>query len=158
MYFECSYRARVIVRILFATDFSPYSAAAREHALVLARALGASVKIVHAIEPIRLPDDDEDTRTWRETLRDDLQRKLDDEVARFTADGIAVDGALRSGTPWIEILDDADAEDASLIVVGGHGLTTGEGRVLIGTTSHKVALSSRRPVLVVPRPESTDQT
>lgn len=53
---------------------------------------------------------------------------------------------------WQTILDVADELDASLIVTGTHGRTAVQSD-LLGSVSNALVHHSRRPVLVVPRPE-----
>ncbi len=64
------------------------------------------------------------------------------------------------GEPVHTILSVADEADAGLIVLGSHGIG-GSLEPLVGSTSQKVLLKSRRPVLVVPpgadHPHSRDR-
>ena len=52
---------------------------------------------------------------------------------------------------WRAILERADAEDASLIVIGARGLSAFQSFIL-GSVSHGVVQHASRPVLVVPPP------
>jgi nucleotide-binding universal stress UspA family protein len=68
------------------------------------------------------------------------------EAAGFAADGMAREAApARKG-----IVEVADEQDASLIVLGSHG-RSGLADVLIGSVAQDVAAHSRRPVLIVHR-------
>lgn len=137
--------------IVFATDFSTFSEDARAYVTALGSRFGAHVVVVHAVEPIPTFDDpqDRDTEAWHAALRDDMQQKLDAEIADLRSGGIDAEGRLLDGSPWKEILRTGVSMGADLIVVGSHGLRTPDGQVLLGTTSHKVALSSSIPVLIV---------
>jgi len=143
--------AHEIRTIVFATDFSTYSEEARSYVTSLATRFAAHVVVVHAVEPIPTFDEpqDRDTEAWHAALRGDMQNKLDAEVASLRSEGVDAEGRLLDGSPWKEILRTALADQADLIVVGSHGLRTPDGQVLLGTTSHKVALSSAIPVLIV---------
>jgi nucleotide-binding universal stress UspA family protein len=66
------------------------------------------------------------------------------ESAGFVA--IAV---TRCGSPtWQAIVDAADEQDVSLVVMGSHG-RTGAGLMLMGSVSAAVARHTQRPVLIV---------
>ena len=144
--------AAEIRTILFATDFSTFSEDARRYVTTLAGRFAAHVVVVHAVEPIPTFDDDphdRDTEAWHAALREDMQGKLDAEIAGLRTEGVDAEGRLLDGSPWKEILRAGAEARADLIVVGSHGLRTPDGQVLLGTTSHKVALSSPIPVLIV---------
>ncbi len=58
----------------------------------------------------------------------------------------------RAGSTWRAILNEADALDASAIVLGSRGLS-GLKSLLLGSVSHAVVQHADRPVVVVPSPE-----
>jgi nucleotide-binding universal stress UspA family protein len=68
------------------------------------------------------------------------------EKAGFDARGSATEAA----PAWKGIVETADAQDASVIVMGSHG-RTGLRDVLIGSVAEAVVAHSRRAVLVVHR-------
>lgn len=145
-------RAVQIEKILFATDFSVYSDRAREYVRLLAKKLEASVTVFHAIEKIYFlekEDDDFEIQEWYRDLEQDLREKLEREVAYFKQQGLRVKGKLTYGTPWESVVQYAQDRRIDLIVVGSHGTRTREGGVVLGTTSHKVVLTSPIPVLLV---------
>ncbi len=142
-----------IQRILFATDFSPYSVKAREHTLLLAERLGASAVVFHAIERMAaIEPDDREMQRWFERLEQKLRRKLDRELDCFRERRVEASGELQYGTPWKAVITYAEENSIDLVVVGSHGPQTREGRFLLGTTSHKIALGSRIPVLIAYAP------
>jgi nucleotide-binding universal stress UspA family protein len=53
---------------------------------------------------------------------------------------------------WEGIVNQANAIDAAVIVIGSHGRHTG-GEFLHGSVSHQVAMHAGRPVLIVPPPQ-----
>lgn len=139
-----------IRQILFATDFSVYSEKARNHARLLAKSLGASVTVLHAIELIHGLDANEpELKEWYRNLEKRLQAKLEKELDHFRKDGIEACGTLVFGTPWEVVISCAVEGKMDLIIIGSHGARTAEGGILLGTTSHKIALASDIPVLIV---------
>ena len=76
------------------------------------------------------------------------RRVADDAVARLRAAGIEADGVVCEGPAPKEIVAQATAWDADLIVVGtrGHGLLR---RLIVGSTARTVALHAPMSVLVV---------
>jgi nucleotide-binding universal stress UspA family protein len=58
--------------------------------------------------------------------------------------------AREAGTTWKGIVEVADEQGSSLIVLGSHG-RSGLADVLIGSVAEAVAAHSRRPVLIVHR-------
>jgi nucleotide-binding universal stress UspA family protein len=77
-------------------------------------------------------------------------------LARAT--GLEVRSATVEAAPtWKGIVNVADEQDASLIVLGSHG-RTGLASVLIGSVAEAVAAHSRRSVLIIHRRNDSDQT
>jgi nucleotide-binding universal stress UspA family protein len=138
-----------IEKILFPTDFAPRSVNAREYALYLARALGASVYLLHAIEPLRYEEADEEIREFYRTLEAQMQAKMADEKDIFEKSGVSVATDILIGPRWRVINTYAKEKGVDLIIMGSHGVRTESGEVSLGTTSHKVMFSSPCPVLIV---------
>lgn len=139
-----------IERLLFATDFSSYSDRARDYGASLVSALSAEMILAHVVEPIPgVEREDPEFSNWYDKLESEVRAKLEDEVKRLNAAGVSARSELLWGSPWEEIIRFAERSECQLIVVGSHGIRTPEGRFLLGTTSHKIALASRIPVLIV---------
>jgi nucleotide-binding universal stress UspA family protein len=138
-------------KILYATDFSPYSNVAYFHAIALAEGHGARLAIVHvfspasfrpvviegAISPVEIGDREE-REHWRGQL----------EQIRPVNPNIAVEHVLLEGDPAREIIDYAAEADIDLIVMGTHG-RTGLERLLMGSVAEKVLRGAPCSVLVV---------
>jgi nucleotide-binding universal stress UspA family protein len=137
-------------RILIATDGSAAAREAVEVGVELARDEGAEVMFAHVV-PLSLtvpmngfglmasvPCEPTD---WDE-------RVLDDEEALAECEGVPARRTLLRGDPVLEIVRQADAIDADLIVVGsrGHGVVAS---ALLGSVSRGILAHSKRPVLVV---------
>jgi len=138
-----------IEKILFPTDFSPKSRSAREYALYLAGALGAEVYLLHAIEPLKYEEVDEEIREFYRTLETQMGEKMSGEKEIFEKNGLTVDTDIVIGPRWKVINTYAGENGIDLIIMGSHGIRTDTGEVSVGTTSHKVMFSSPCPVLIV---------
>lgn len=138
-----------IERIMFPTDFSRYSNAARQHAIYLCETLGASVYILHAIEPIDYEDYDEDITRFYEGLESEIRKKIISERKHFENQNIKSYANIIIGKRWKVINTYAKEKEIDLIVMGTHGFKTDNGDLTIGTTSHKVMFTSPCPLLIV---------
>ena len=146
-------KAFAIRTILVPTDFSQCSLAGTEYAAFLARKLGATLRLFHAIYPytnyvfvdragVRLSGlaeaVEQTARQEMDALKQmDFLRDLPVEIE--TLPGLAVD----------EICAAAGDPEVDLIVTSTHG-HTGLKHALIGSVAEHVARYADRPVLVVP--------
>jgi nucleotide-binding universal stress UspA family protein len=138
-----------IEKLLFPTDFSPRSLSAREYAIYMADALGASVYLLHAIEPLKYDEVDDEIRDFYSNLQAQLNQKMELENEFFEKRGVIVHTDVVIGQRWKVINTYAKEKGIDLIIMGSHGIRTESGDILIGTTSHKVMFSSPCPVLIV---------
>jgi len=142
-----------IRQILLATDFSKFSRRAEAMTCTQARAFGAQVTVLHAIEP--LMEDatadstgDDDLDAFYDELAGRAREELDEVVGRLEAGGVHAIGCLVRGERWRMIVEYADSHNIDLVVLGSHGVYD-DGRPYVGTTSHRVLFGSAVPVLVV---------
>jgi nucleotide-binding universal stress UspA family protein len=135
--------------ILTPTDFSDPSRQALNYACELAKRFGAELRLLHVVEPPTtvavysspLP---EDIPTPEPAAQQEL-KKL--EVP--DADQIrAVVREIRTGTPFVQIVRCAKANDVDLIVMGTHG-RGGIVHALLGSVAEKVVRKAPCPVLSV---------
>jgi nucleotide-binding universal stress UspA family protein len=140
-------------RILVPHDFSETAQAALDYALDLAEKVGASVTVVHAYEypMLTYPEGPAVTAELMRQVQGAAAGALDAVVSRAKRPAVAVDGALREGPAWSEILAAADHAKADLIVVGTHG-RRGLSRALLGSVAEKLVRASPCPVLTVHGP------
>lgn len=132
-------------RILLSVDGSQHARRAGAITADLAEVVGASVTVVHVLQTSTAWAFDFDPAiTWSDSeVVDDVVRDLKDR-------GVDATGEVRMPRKSVgrEIVDLAEAIDASLIVMGTRGLSDGEA-LLLGSVSHKVAHLAHCPVLVV---------
>lgn len=123
--------------ILFATDFSQHAAAAEKAVLELAP-LAQQVECVHVLAPDGTTSD----MSAQAAAQAHMARQLE-------ALGSKAVGRLLHGKASSEIARRAQAQDASLIVVGKHGQNWAAS-MLIGSTAASLCEIAGRPVLMVP--------
>ncbi len=139
--------------ILAAIDDSPQAAEALDLAIELARAVGAALVVVHAIDPARLAAAGADVMasSAMEVELDELQTAgkelLETAAARAKAAGLEVTTILRDGVPAPTIVDTARGSKCDLIAIGTHG-RRGVARVFLGSCAESVLRDSPVPVLV----------
>ncbi len=138
-----------IERILFPTDFSAKIINAREYVLYLSESLKADVYLLHAIEPLDYNEIDDEIKDFYNTLESQLNVKMETETDIFIKRGVSVHSDILIGQRWKTIDAYAKQKKIDLIVMGSHGILSESGQPSVGTTSHKVMLTSPCPVLMV---------
>lgn len=144
---------RQICNILVAVDFSEYARAALDYAAFLAESFGATLTLVHSVEPYIYPEDLSAGRTLedvQDAAANDCKIKLK-ELALSVREGIPSSTVVTMGTPWHQIVAMAKSWNADIIVIGTHG-RTGLKHVLMGSTAERVVRHAHCPVLVVHGP------
>jgi nucleotide-binding universal stress UspA family protein len=121
-------------QILFGTDFSPASEAARRVAVDMAREAGATLHVVHVVPSVTDPS---------------LPAEQLTELAKAVDGGLRVTTALLDGSAGGEIVRYAQEQQIDLIVVGTHG-RTGFSRALLGSVAESVVRLAPCLVLSVP--------
>jgi nucleotide-binding universal stress UspA family protein len=141
--------------IVVGTDGSDTAKEAVRQAAELAKAVGASILLVSAYEPVpesRLTQERTEVPTdvsWMVNPREDVQGVLDEEAERIRGNGVAtVETYAREGDPADAILDVAEEKNADLIVVGNKGMT-GARRFLLGSVPNKVSHHAPCNVMIV---------
>ena len=136
-------------KILYPTDFSEKTQSARQTVADLAGNMDSKVFILHAIEPLRYEEFDEEIESFYKDLQIKLKEKMDKESEFFDSMGLYNHSSFIIGPRWKVINTYAKEMNIDLIVMGSHGLKDNTGKMLVGTTSHKVMFTSPCPVLVV---------
>lgn len=138
-------------KLLAPVDFSMFSIAGVRYAVSLADKLGATVSLIHVVEPAPIFGGEESlilARSDAEVM--ELAERHSNRLAqRLSKKGLIVRPFVRRGKPFNEISALADADHADLIVLATHG-RTGLKRVLLGSTAERVVRHGPCPVLTVP--------
>ena len=141
-----------IRRLLVPVDFSASSLEALDLASGLAGAFQASLELLSVIEThVDAPGSEapEEDRAASGPSEDAVEktRRLEELAAKFRSSRSA-HVAVRSGFPAQEILAEAAASKADLIVMGSRGLSPVE-QVTLGSVAECIIQKARCPVLVV---------
>ena len=144
----------MIGSIVVGTDGSETAKEAVRQATEFAKALGASVHLVSAYEPIgegrlreerqQVPDD----LQWMVNPREDVDATLKNAGGEIEEAGVQVETYAREGDPADAILDVAEEQKADLIVVGNKGMT-GAKRFLLGSVPNKVSHHAPCSVMII---------
>jgi len=156
----------MIRTILYATDLGLYAPYVLQHALSLARAYGAEVYVVHAVEPLGLFAEsvlqtylDEGTLNEMRTngltnvmgsIEQRVMEGFRDELgeARQDAELIRSVRVVQGDAPMV-ILEEAKRLDVDIIVAGSH--SHGEGlNTPLGRTAARLVQLAEVPVYLVP--------
>jgi nucleotide-binding universal stress UspA family protein len=134
-------------RILVPLDGSGLAEVALPYAEELAGRLGSGVALIHVSESADVSQDyihQFYLQKIGEATKEGAERTLGKSVAK----AIKVEAAVLVGHPGEEIVDYADKEDISLIVMATHG-RSGIRRWALGSVADKVVRSTKRPVLLI---------
>jgi len=141
--------------IVVGTDGSETAGEAVREAIELAKAVGASIELVSAYEPVsnqrlrqesrQAPED----MQWMVTPREDVDQKLKEAKEMVAKMGVEkVNTHAREGDAADAILDVAEERNADLIIVGNKGMT-GAKRFLLGSVPNKVSHHAPCSVLII---------
>jgi nucleotide-binding universal stress UspA family protein len=140
--------------IVVGTDGSETANEAVRQATELAKAVGASIDLVSAYEPVssarlreeaqQVPKDME----WMVNPREDVDATLKQAAESIEEAGVEVQTFAREGDPADAILDVAEERGSGLIVVGNKGMT-GAKRFLLGSVPNKVSHHAPCSVLII---------
>ena len=114
--------ATTIERIVVPIDLSTCSLDALEYAVQFAKPLGATITILHAMEPVAYGLDFSlsHAKEWKEQ-REYLEKRLSVLSACVTAHGIQADHVLRPGLPADSIVSYVSQQGFDLMIMGTHG-------------------------------------
>jgi nucleotide-binding universal stress UspA family protein len=140
-----------IKTILVPTDFSADAEAAIGTATALAKSFGASIHLVHVVQPPLQPVGPEMAVTpvtfWRE-LHDAAVKRIGGSKQRVEAAGVRCEIEVLEDVPGFAIAAAAERAHADLIVMGSRGLS-GLKHVLLGSVAERTVRYAACPVLTV---------
>jgi nucleotide-binding universal stress UspA family protein len=143
-----------IKNILVPIDFTETSNRALDAAVEFALKFEAKVTVLHAYEiPVFGFPDGALIATADITARitTAAQESLTAAIEARKSKGAQLEGMLRNGVAWEEIVNVADEIHADLIVIGTHG-RRGLARALLGSVAENVIRTAKTPVLTIHGP------
>ncbi|WP_235537785.1 universal stress protein [Pelomonas sp. Root1217] len=148
-------KAFMYQRILVPTDGSTTSEKGLTEAIAIAKLSGGRIRLVHVLDALSVAIGGDGFGSYSTeflpSLRDAGQEILTKARQRVEATGVEVDDALRemlSGRVSDQVLQEAAAWEAELIVIGTHG-RRGVRRMLLGSDAEQVLRQASVPILLV---------
>lgn len=144
-----------IKKILVPVDFSDYSKIALKHAVNFAQRFNSKLFLIYVIEPMVYPTDFSIGQIAIPAVENDLTSRAEEELQNLVKNEIAgkleSEVIIKSGKPFMEIIECAAEIDADLIIIATHG-HTGVEHLLFGSTAEKVVRKAPCPVLTLREP------
>jgi nucleotide-binding universal stress UspA family protein len=137
--------------VLFATDFSPTSAAAFPYAVAICRRFGSTLHLVHILSDAGLlmmagGVDYVSMGTIYEDANNEAKERLEQIVEPIQRIPHRI--YVRHGQVWKNLAGIIADNEVDLVVVGTHG-RTGLGKLLLGSVAEDILRHARCPVLTV---------
>jgi len=146
-------------RLLVAVDGSEQSYKALDHSVAIAEKFGSELIVLtvvsNVMEPLLVTDSydpiiyeeffeyqDRTMKLYHNMLKDA------EEIIRSKHPNLNIRTILREGRPSANIVDVAEKEGCDMIVMGSRGIGGITGWVL-GSTSHRVAASCKKPIMII---------
>ena len=137
---------------LVPTDFSSSARKALHYALSFAEQFGATIILLHVVEPAVYPTELGYIPIEIDALHKTMNVSARERLAKLATEQVPppfrVSTLVRVGTPYNEIATAAKELGVDLIVIATHGYT-GLKHVLLGSTAERVVRHAPCPVLTV---------
>lgn len=144
-----------IQKILVPIDFSDYSKSALKYAVNFCKNCKADMFLIYVVEPVIYPPDfsmgqiaiPSVNAEWDERARQELDKLAKEEIPS----SVTVKTIIKTGKPFLEIIETAGELDVDLIIIATHG-RSGVEHILFGSTAEKVVRKAPCPVLTLREP------
>lgn len=144
-----------INKILVPIDFSDYSKSALRYAVNFAKLFNAEILLIYVVEPVIYPPDFSMGQIAIPTIATEFDERAREELNKLAKNEIPqeikVTTLIKSGKPFVEIIDTASEADVDLIIIATHG-HSGVEHILFGSTAEKVVRKAPCPVLTLREP------
>lgn len=138
--------------VLVPTDFSDGSENALNHAIDIAKSMGATIHLVNVIQPVVYPTGieiaHESLLNLEQDLEDNAKKQLEKIEKRLDNLSINYSCSILTGSADDQIIEYSKSENIDLVVIATHG-ASGFEHFLFGSTTEKVIRKAKCPVLVV---------
>jgi len=150
-----------IKKILVPIDFSDYSKSALKYAVNFAKKFNAVLFLIYVVEPIIYPPDFSMGQIAIPTVDLDMDKRAFEELNKLAEKEIPKElkasTIVKTGKPFLEIIETASEENIDLIIIATHG-HTGMEHILFGSTAEKVVRKASCPVLTLREPAKGAET
>ena len=144
-----------INKVLVPIDFSDYSKSALKYAVNFAKSFNAEIILIYVVEPVIYPPDfsmgqiamPSINTEWDDRAKEELQKLAKSEIVGSAN----VKTVIKTGKPFVEIIETAKEENVDLIISATHG-RSGVEHILFGSTAEKVVRKAPCPVLTLREP------
>jgi nucleotide-binding universal stress UspA family protein len=144
-----------IKKVLVPIDFSDYSKSALKYATDFAQNFNAEMFLVYVVEPVIYPPDFSMGQIAIPSVNAEWDIKAKEELDKLAAseipDTVKVQTIIKTGKPFLEIIETAADEDVDIIIIATHG-HSGMEHILFGSTAEKVVRKAPCPVLTLREP------
>ncbi|HSD64839.1 MAG TPA: universal stress protein [Ignavibacteriaceae bacterium] len=144
-----------ISRVLVPIDFSDYSKNALKYAVNFVKRFQAKLFLVYVVEPVIYPPDFSMGQIAIPSADLDMDKRAIEELNKLAEQEIPpeikVKTIVKTGKPFIEIIETAKEAEIDLIIIATHG-HTGMEHILFGSTAEKVVRKAPCPVLTLREP------
>jgi nucleotide-binding universal stress UspA family protein len=144
-----------IKKVLVPIDFSEYSKNSLKYAVNFAKIFNAELHLIYVVEPVIYPPDFSMGQIAIPSVDLEMDKRAVEELQKLAKKEIPsevkVSTLVKTGKPFIEIIETAAEEDIDLIIIATHG-HTGVEHILFGSTAEKVVRKAPCPVLTLREP------
>lgn len=144
-----------IKKVLIPIDFSDYSKNSLRYSVNFTRCFNAELILIYVIEPVIYPPDFSMGQIAVPAVDIDIDKRASEELQKLAKTEIPSDMKVRTfvktGKPFVEIIETAAAENIDLIIIASHG-HSGVEHILFGSTADKVVRKAPCPVLTLREP------
>lgn len=141
--------------ILVPYDFSEYSKNSLEYAIDFCSFFKAKIYLIHVIEPVLYPADFSMGQIALPAIDAEFENKIKEEIDKvaknFIGEKLQYETIVKTGKPFVEIIETASEINADLIIIATHG-KSGVEQILFGSTAEKVVRKAPCPVLTIRNP------
>lgn len=144
-----------IKKVLVPVDFSDYSKNALTYAINFVQHFKAEIHLIYVVEPVIYPPDFSMGQIAIPSVDLEMDKRAREELENLSEKQIP--GEIRknlivkTGKPFIEIIETAAEISADLIIIATHG-HSGMEHILFGSTAEKVVRKAPCPVLTIREP------
>jgi nucleotide-binding universal stress UspA family protein len=144
-----------IKKVLVPIDFSDYSKSSLKYATEFAQKFNAEMILVYVVEPVIYPPDFSMGQIAIPSVNTEWDIKAKEELDKLAGSEIPNDvkvlTVIKTGKPFLEIIETAADEDVDIIIIATHG-HSGMEHILFGSTAEKVVRKAPCPVLTLREP------